>query len=136
MVFPYRSFQVGREIRYVPLLSVLVHGNDRHLSARVLLDSGADHTIIHRDFAHRLGIELGKKVTILGVGGVVAGYLGQAALSFDSRRWKTQVIFSDGVDVGSGLLGQLGFFEYHTVIFDYSRKSIEVKRARLRRGAA
>lgn len=132
MTYKYRSQRRGNDIRYLPLIPIELHSSKRHLRVRALIDSGAEHTVFSQQIANQLGISLSenRRVMLQTIGGIVPGFLSTIELQLASHRWSTDVIFTDGLAADSGLLGQLGFFQFFTVTFGYSRGDITVRRAR------
>ena len=132
MTYPYRPQRRGAEIRYLPLIPLELHNAQRHLRVRALLDSGAEHTIFSKQIAQELGIACrdDRLVMLQGLGGVVPGYLATVELRLGTAHWTTNAIFSDAVAANSGLLGQLGFFQFFTVTFRYGRGEIDIRRFR------
>ncbi len=109
-----------------------MYNSRRHIRIRALIDSGAEHTVFGEQVARQLGINLldNQRVVLQGVGGEVSGYLAKVDLQLGTIRWTTDAIFSNGIEAGSGLLGQLGFFQFFTVTFLYSRGDITIRQAR------
>jgi hypothetical protein len=132
MIYPYRPQRRGGEVRYVPLVPLELHHAKRHLRVRALLDSGAEHTIFSTQIANALGFEdrHARKVTLQGIGGTATGYLATVDLQLGSARWTTDAIFADSIAADSGLLGQLGFFQFFTVTFRYQSGQMIVHRSR------
>jgi hypothetical protein len=131
MIYRYRRQLRGNDVRYLPLLTLDLHHAKRHLRVRALLDSGAEHTIFSTRVAEALGIEApsGRLVTLRGIGGTMPGYLAAIELQLGASRWTTDAIFADGIAADSGLLGQLGFFQFFTVTFRYQSGEIDIRRA-------
>jgi len=132
MIYRYRRQHQGREVRYVPLVSADLHHAKRHIRVRALLDSGAEHTIFSTQVAQALGIEIPweRRVMLRGISGTIPGYLATVELQLGTSRWTTDAIFADGIAADSGLLGQLGFFQFFTVTFRYQSGQIDVRRTR------
>jgi hypothetical protein len=98
----------------------------------VIFASGLSWTLVlstrffSSQVAEILGIEdaANRHVTLDGIGGIVSGYFGTIDLQLESSRWTTEVIFADGIAADTGLLGQLGFFQFYTVMFRYQSGQI------------
>lgn len=132
MTFHYRPQLRGGEVRYLPLVPIEVYGPQSHVRVQALVDSGAEHTLFPLEIAERLSLPYhgSPQVSIQGVTGPTAvGYRVPLELSVGAHRWTTQAICIDGLETKSGLLGQLGFFEFFTVTFQYQRKLITLRRA-------
>jgi hypothetical protein len=132
MIYPYRPQRRGNETRYLPLIPLEMHNARRHLRVRALIDSGAEQTVFSTQLADELGIEYlnNRSVMLQGIGGIVRGYLATVDLTLGTYRWTTSAIFAESIGADSGMLGQLGFFEFFTVVFRYRGGEIDVRRAR------
>lgn len=113
-----------------PYLIVRLISGKRHKDVISLVDSGADLCLFHSDIARMLGIaiEAGPQLAFQGISGVrETAYLhridlvvrGLNAISLD-------VGFTNSMSVGTGLLGQRGFFEQFQVCFHLDQKSFEI----------
>lgn len=111
-------------------MPIVVHGEDDLFTVRALVDSGAEQNVFSPDIAKRIGIDLNKHrpVTISGVGGMVDGWLVPVTLQLGEWRWDSETIFSSGMEAGSGLLGQIGFFAFFIVTFNYPDRTMEIQR--------
>jgi len=113
-----------------PYLIVRVLNGDRHKDVVSLVDSGADVCLFHSDIGRMIGIEIeaAPRLAFQGVSGVKeVAYLhrvdilvrGLSSISLD-------VGFTNSMAVGTGLLGQRGFFEQFLINFQLNLKSFEV----------
>jgi len=111
------------------LIVRLAHGT-KHKDVTALVDSGADLCLFHSDIGKLIGIDVesGSKLAFEGVSGAVAtAYLhrinltvrGMSSISLD-------VGFTDSMAVGTGLLGQQGFFEQFRVSFELTVQVFEI----------
>ena len=111
------------------LIVRLAHGT-KHKDVIALVDSGADLCLFHSDIGKLIGIDVesGSKLAFEGVSGAVAtAYLhrinltvrGMSSISLD-------VGFTDSMAVGTGLLGQQGFFEQFRVSFELTVQVFEI----------
>jgi hypothetical protein len=115
---------------YRPYLIVrLTHGT-KHKDVIALVDSGADLCLFHSDIGKLIGIDVekGSELAFEGVSGAKAkAYLhrinltvrGMSSISLD-------VGFTDSMAVGTGLLGQHGFFEQFRVGFELTTQVFEI----------
>jgi hypothetical protein len=133
MTFPYRRQRRGGEVRSVPLVPVELHYGQQHIRVRALVDSGSEHTIFSTQLGELLGIgqgsHRGRDVVLQGLGGTVSGFLAPVELQLGTHRWTTEAIFAYGIAPESGILGQLGFFQFFTVTFSYSAGNMQIRRA-------
>jgi hypothetical protein len=113
-----------------PYLAVrLIHG-PTHKDVISLVDSGADLCLFHSDIGRMLGIHLesGSELTFQGVSGVrETAYVHRVSLVVsDLPSISLDVGFTDSMAVGSGLLGQQGFFEQFHIHFRLDKKLFEI----------
>ena len=108
---------------YRPVADVLVKHKteDIWLSVQMVVDTGADYTIMPRSYAHPLGIDLTidcTRHTTYGVGGSETVFLFQG-LVVRLGKWERQIPlgFLDRDDVPA-LLGRQEFFETFKVTFE------------------
>ncbi len=102
-----------------------------------LIDSGADLTIIHREFGEELGfnIEKGKKINMVGLGGaIVKGYLHTVGFKISDIKEKEKPItyidfavftsreFPTSNPQQTAILGTQGFFNHIQICFDYPER--------------
>lgn len=108
----------------------LAHG-ERHKDVISLVDSGADLCLFHADIGRLLGlqVEAGKELNFQGVSGagarahvhrVVMTVRGLSSMNVD-------VGFTDSMAVGTGLLGQQGFFQQLRIAFDLRNNFFEIE---------
>jgi len=73
MKFPY--FRYG--VFYRPVVPVVFKFGDRHFPYRMLLDTGADISLVHSEIAEQLGIKLAgaHKIAVTGVAGRGIGHI-------------------------------------------------------------
>jgi hypothetical protein len=99
----------------------------------VLVDSGADFCILHGEVAEAIGIEditTGVKFSFGGVTGKSeVGYFHKVTITVKDCSYQTKVAFSNGIrDDGIGIVGQKGFFDRFAIEFDYSKKSVILRK--------
>ncbi|MDQ2920499.1 MAG: retropepsin-like domain-containing protein [Acidobacteriota bacterium] len=111
------------------LIVRLVYGTG-HKDVVTLIDSGADLCLFHADVGRMLGIDIqtGRKCKFQGVaGGKEVAYLHYVRLIVRGLGdVNLEVGFTDSMAVGSGLLGQQGFFEQLQISFHLYKKFFEV----------
>lgn len=114
--------------------SVAVAGSDP-LPCTVCIDTGADDCVFPLSLARRLGLNLlgMPMTTTMGVGSSAMVYHAPVRVAIPFRRAGERAPFhvinleilagfTEGLDAqGIGLLGQTGFFDQHSVLFDQPR---------------
>ena len=120
---PQRPFQ--RPYLIVSLINV-----GRRKDVISLVDSGADLCLFHADIGRMIGIaiEAAPKLAFQGVSGAQeVAYLHRVDLVV--KRLSAITLeggFTDSMAVGTGLLGQRGFFEQFDINFQLDQRSFEV----------
>lgn len=123
--YKYKSVGVDR---YRPIIPIDIELNEI-IRYEVLVDSGADYCMFDEEVAEAIGIEdiaTGKMFTFGGVtGDKKVGYWHTVTLSIKGCTYQTKVGFSAEMrDDGYGIVGQKGFFDRFSIIFDYSNKTL------------
>lgn len=118
--------------RYRPIIPIEISAKDS-IVYEVLVDSGADICIFDAEVADVIGIEdleKGEKFTFGGVTGKQeTGYIHKVKISVQGCSYNAKVAFSRHIsDSGYGIVGQKGFFDYFSVKFDYSAKTIVLRK--------
>ncbi|MFA6006107.1 MAG: aspartyl protease family protein [Candidatus Paceibacterota bacterium] len=129
MKFPYKK--IGPK-KLKPIIPVEIMQEGNSISFHALIDSGADLNLFPGELAELLGLNIldGLEGTI---GGITTGemqkyYSHQVHLVIGGHSYKTRVAFMPTLSTrGHGLLGQVGFFDFFTVKFNYSKAEIEIK---------
>jgi hypothetical protein len=113
-----------------PYLIVRLINGERHKDLISLVDSGADISLFHSDIGRMLGIEIeaAPKLVFQGVSGAKeVAYLHRVVLLVRELNAITlDVGFTNSMDVGTGLLGQRGFFEHFDIHFQRSQRAFEL----------
>ena len=111
------------------LIVRLTHGT-KHKDVISLVDSGADLCLFHSDIGKLIGIdvEAGTELAFQGVSGAKASaYLHRVNLTVRGMSSiALDVGFTDSMAVGTGLLGQQGFFEQFQINFKFKEQLFEV----------
>jgi hypothetical protein len=118
------------------LIVRLIHGA-KHKDVISLVDSGADLCLFHSDIGTMLGIDMksGSELAFQGVSGareiayihrVSLTVKGLSSISLDAG-------FTDSMAIGTGLLGQQGFFEQFHINFQLAQKLFEIIEVQTRR---
>jgi aspartyl protease len=113
-----------------PYLIVRLTHETKHKDVIALVDSGADLCLFHSDIGRLLGIDIesGPELAFQGVSGTKASaYLHRVSLTVRGMNSTSlDVGFTDSMAVGTGLLGQQGFFEQFQISFYLDRSFFEV----------
>lgn len=117
MKFSYIRFGLFHK----PVVRAIFVNGETRLGYEVLLDTGADLSILHVEFAQKLRINLeeGTKMDFFGIAGNGYGYLHRvdiriAAMTFNN----VPVLFTRDIDPdGLGILGHEGLFDKMKLIF-------------------
>lgn len=113
-----------------PYLIVRLGNGNKHKDVISLVDSGADVCLFHSDIGVMLGIDIqaAPRLAFQGISGVrEVAYLHRIDLvvrGLDSI--SLDVGFTSSMAVGTGLLGQRGFFEQFDVNFQLNQKFFEI----------
>ena len=129
--FPFTKISKGHLGEILrPYAKVLIFAKKRKawLTASLVVDSGADYTLLPKKYALALGIDLAKDCraeTALGVGGSETVYLYKSLLvKVNNWQNKIPVGFLERDDIPA-LLGRLEFMEVLRVIFDNHKTIFE-----------
>jgi hypothetical protein len=134
MKFRYTDIQNHQDPRkpfHRPYLIVRLLNGDKHKDVISLVDSGADVCLFHSDVGKMLGmkIEAAPELAFRGVSGVrEVAYLHRVDLVVRGLNSITlDVGFTNSLAVGTGLLGQRGFFEQFQINFQLRQKHFEIR---------
>jgi hypothetical protein len=85
-----------------------------------LVDSGADSSLFHVEWAALLGLHIdpGKAVVVTGIGGGTKCWFLDLYISVAKNRFPAKVGFTEMVSKDAGLLGRADFFQAFDVGFD------------------
>ena len=110
---------------------VLLYG-DKELGCWVLLDSGADICIAHAEVGKALGINVtkGEKYEFGGITGPGTAYKHVVDMKIGGHLIpKVEFSFSSDIPAQQSfaVLGHKGFFEYFKVIFETTKRTVELR---------
>src|SRR5262245_52112568 len=115
MRIPYTKYKIGTELARLPLLSVRLNCNKRHVKVWALINSGADFCVFNGDIAGILEVDLktGREIDLTGfVGGSAPAWIHQVNLEPEGfPSININVAFTDSRMPELCLLGQRGFFD-------------------------
>ena len=136
MIFQYTLIESSGNNK--PILTVGLFSKDgkEGISTSLIVDSGADMTLIDSRLASLLGIDLlkcTKGKTVWGFGSKknnIITYQAEIKIEFTDGKNKSRRILSDvafiDIEDGYGVLGQKGFFEYHKISFDRKKNKFYI----------
>lgn len=141
MKFPYKKFPAkpiapfpDRKGILRPVISARVINPtkpEKSIRYETLIDSGADYCIFHADIGKSIGldIKLGPEMDFYGTGGVKQkAYFHEVLLEIGGWEFNSNVGFSyDIKTLPYGILGQIEFFNFFEVRFDFPKETIELK---------
>jgi predicted aspartyl protease len=134
--FRYKRFWIGehQSLRFAaarPIIPIRLKVASSIVQYEALLDTGADQCIFDGQIADILGINLqdGPRFHFGGITGQDAtAFLHPVAIVINGFEIETTIGFSNDISLGGyGILGQDGFFDHFTVIFDRSAETVELR---------
>lgn len=131
MKFKYASY--GKNISR-PVIPIKLKNKDQEIGYQVLVDSGADMCLFHAEIAEAIGVDIknGEKREVFGVGGKASIYYWHKII-IEVGGWEYEIEAGflpsvAGNSIPYGVVGQVGFFEFFKVIFNYSSGEVELKK--------
>ena len=118
------------------MIPVIVAHGDKATGYHVIVDSGSDTCVFDTGIADVLGIDWkkGKPKEIFGVGGKAhISYICPVTLDVSGATFDVEACFLQNVSgriVRYGLVGQYGFFDKFSVLFDLSKEELELKQTK------
>ena len=132
MKFKYRKIDLtspfSKQFISRPIIPISLEYKGTKVRYEVLIDSGADFTILPIGLMSVLNIDMKncREINFSGVGGeIIKGVITKIALGIGEHNYLTNVVFAE-ISGAIGILGQLGFFNFFKVSFDLKRKEIEI----------
>ena len=109
-----------------PYVPVRLRNGGRAIETFGIVDSGADSSLFHRDWATPLGLVIDptRPALTTGIGGDAQVWYFDIALSVFGKSFTASVGFSDSVPKPFGLLGRADFFAAFSVGFDQSNEQL------------
>lgn len=128
-VFPYRRVLTARGFRWIPILPVdLRHGTSSWLRADMVVDTGADLSLVSRSIGQVLGMKPApreRRDELNGVGGPVEFVERKPVVRWRQQQLNIPVAWAFVDDVPC-LLGRHGFLDRFEVCFDGRRKQFKM----------
>jgi hypothetical protein len=122
--FPYKRI----DGRLRPIIPIEITHKAQSIRYEVLVDSGADTSIIPGDIGRAIGIDVesGDRFELGGVTGENRiGYFHRVTLRIGKYSYQTKVGFMNNMREGSfGMVGQKGFFDRFAIKFDYAERKL------------
>lgn len=133
MKYTFQTFN-GTERR--PLIPLVLRAVSASPLLDGLVDSGSDDTILNAELASALGISLNKcpRVPLGGIGsGQQIGYRAEVTFVFEDLKYEytSEAVFA-AIPHFSVILGQNDFFQHFNVLFEASKGTFTVTRAKLK----
>ena len=113
-----------------PIIPIRLCNENNFIDTDALVDSGADDCIFSAEIGEVIGLDIknGKLAKYIGIGGKgIDVYFHNIEIEVGGYRYDCYIGFSYDTAFKEGLLGQKGFFELFTVVFDLSKEEIELK---------
>ncbi|MFY9484724.1 MAG: retropepsin-like aspartic protease [Patescibacteria group bacterium] len=126
MKFPYARY--GPFLR--PVIPIKFIHIEQSFPYQVLIDTGADVSIVHAEIADQLSLELksGKEYPFGGITGSGMGYIHHISVDIGGLIFeKVPIVFSNDISPrGHGILGHEGLFDKMRLVFELGKKQIEI----------
>lgn len=114
-----------------PVIPITLINGDRRIKYLSIIDSGADLCIFHAEVGEQINIEVekGKLLPFYGIyGREMKAYFHNIRIGVGGYEFDCCAGFSRELDqLPYGLLGQRGFFDLFNIVFDYSKRRLELK---------
>ena len=126
---PSDAFPDLKEV-WRPVVPIKITHQEKEYGYLALVDSGADFCIFHAEIAELLGLPVkkGKTSPIFGVTkGEGKVYYHQVGLEIGGWKINSYVGFSYDLRFPLGILGQRGFFEFFSIVFDFKKKMVDLR---------
>lgn len=115
-----------------PIVDIRLVGAQGERNAKALIDSGADFSVAHAEYAERLGIEKLRSIEIVGVNRqLLKGFIGVMTVHVEGISGMRDVpfVFVDG-PTEHIILGQEGFFDMHQIRFARHQRMFDITKVR------
>ena len=113
-----------------PIIPVRLYNENKFIDTDALIDSGADDCIFSAEIGEVIELEVksGKRAKYRGIGGEpIDVYFHNIKLEIGGHKFDCYAGFSYDFAYKEGVLGQFGFFNLFTLVFDLSKEEIELK---------
>lgn len=130
MKFRYKKYRDGI-LRPVIQVGILYRESNEKLLLEVLVDSGADKSVLPAEIGSILGfdIEDGREERFIGITGTEKPvYIHEADILVGGHKVSTEIGFTYALPPQAiGVVGQYGFFNFFVVKFDLLKQEVELK---------
>ena len=125
-----RADGVRKKLPYIPI-DLMGETSNTWFHTFALLDSGADLSVIPKDFAELIGVKMGNEITVSnGLAGQVRVVTSQMRVSIngDHRQYTFTIPVQVILDKTNAppILGRDGFFSYFRIEFDHHKERIKL----------
>ena len=113
-----------------PIVPIRLINNHEYIDTDALIDSGSDDCIFWGELGEAIGLDItsGDECEYKGLSGEkVKVYFHNITLEVGGHQYECYAGFSYETGFKEGILGQNGFFNLFTTIFDLSKETIELK---------
>ena len=129
--FDYAVLNAGENLSlkliHLPVIPITLENEGKTFGVMCLIDSGAEYCILDAEIGRSLGlvIEEGQAVSLSGVQEPkFTAYLHDIQYRIGERSYPATIGFVDNAQMGYGILGRNGFFDYFKVCFDHREKKV------------
>ena len=132
MSFKYKQDRRGEKIIRTPSIPITLNGESEHVDTVVLIDSGADISVISMSMADLLGLKLENEEEVTGIGGKIKASHSNVSLKIEkghesySLRLPIKVLPKE-IEIPV-LLGRLVFFDSFDISFEQTKNKISLKK--------
>ena len=138
MKFRYYKFPLKEQSEFLgstllkPIIPLELTAGSKEIRYAALIDSGADFCIFDGQIGELLGLDVctGESLDFGGIQALAgaSAFLHNVTIRVGGWTYKIRIGFSyDIAPHGYGILGQKGFFDIFTVMFDLTKEIIELK---------
>lgn len=126
--FPNRK-GVFRPVIPIRIINPLL--KDKNIRYECLIDSGADYSIFHAGIGEYIGLDVkkGSELVFQGISGTEQkSYFHEVIIEIGGWECRSFIGFSYDIDnLPYGILGQVEFFDFFEIKFNYNKENIELK---------
>lgn len=126
---PSPAFPDLKEV-WRPAVPITICHKTQEFGYLALVDSGADSCIFHGYIGEMIGLSVrsGKITPLYGVtSGKGEVFYHRVELVIAGWKFKTKVGFSYDLQYPLGILGQQGFFEFFSIVFDFKKRVVDLR---------
>lgn len=133
--FKYKPIKLESGVVYRPLIPLTLH-EKQSFDVFAMLDSGSDVTILPKEVADALGLELGEDNKVTGISrNPIKAKESNVTIKFGKGHelytFKIRVLIPLETENIPIIIGREGFFNQFKITFDEQRKAIEFKKVQV-----